>query len=255
MASPRPMPPATNTGTAVAAPKGSSYGNARTYKQTKENITVNLRVSAWTWDGKNVTDAYLGNNTASNGGLFDINRTEGKGGGNTHTIDNQAGFDFLLFQFDRNVQLTGVTANAFAIGSKGVDNDLTIGRSVSLGGSWDAAPTGLNNMAVGNMAKLFQAQRDIDSSYTKGTLDVNRVLNPAGTSAITGKVWMISASLSRPDTTIDSFKLDTLKIQTNSTMGVLGPVPEPATWLTMIVGFGAIGGVARRRRSATAITA
>ncbi len=241
-----------NTGTAGG---GSSYGNYRNYTLSSgtgtNKITVNMRASAWSWNGTTLTNAYLGNNTASNGGLYDINRNEGNGANNTHTIDNQAGADFILFQFDRNVQLTGVTANAFATGGS-IDNDLTIGRSVSVAGSWNTAPAGWNGKAVSNMASLFQAQKNIYSSTTGGSLDAVRVLNPAGGSIVTGKVWMISASLANRDYKIDGFKLDSLKIQTNSSMGVLGVVPEPATWLTMIFGFGVIGATARRRKAVTA---
>jgi hypothetical protein len=237
---------------------GNSYGNYRTYTLSsgtgKNKISVNLRVSAWTWNGTTVTNAFMGNNTDSNGGLYDINRTEGNGDNNTHTIDNQKGVDFLLFQFDRNVQLTGVTANAFSVGGS-VDNDLTVGRSVSMTGAWNTAPAGLNNKSVSDMSDLFQAMKDIDSHKTGNTLDAARVLNPAGSSIVTGKVWMIAASLSNKDGKIDGFKLDTLKIDTNSSMGILGPVPEPASWAMMIGGFGVVGAAARRRRTVKLATA
>lgn len=35
------------------------------------------------------------------------------------------------------------------------------------------------------------------------------------------------------------------------TIVVPGAVPEPATWAMMIVGFGMVGGVLRRRRNVT----
>ena len=38
----------------------------------------------------------------------------------------------------------------------------------------------------------------------------------------------------------------------NLTFGASQPVPEPATWAMMLVGFGAIGGAMRRRRTAQA---
>ena len=49
---------------------------------------------------------------------------------------------------------------------------------------------------------------------------------------------------------IDVLKLDTLKIETNANMTVLGSVPEPATWAMAISGFGLLCGTLRRRSHA-----
>ncbi len=226
------------TGTA----SGSSYGNSRTYQISvgsgSSAYTVSMRATAWSWTGTTLRSAYLG---TYDKGLGVTNRNE-TGSNNTHTVDNQSGFDFIVFQFDRNVQLTGVTANAFALGGS-TDNDLTVGRSIS------SNTNGWDGKAVSNLSTLFQAQKNIDSSTTKGALDAVRVLNPAGSSVVQGKVWMISASLKNSDNKIDAFKLDSLKFQTNSAMGILGPIPEPATWAMMISGFGLIGATLRRRRT------
>jgi PEP-CTERM motif len=40
---------------------------------------------------------------------------------------------------------------------------------------------------------------------------------------------------------------------TISDIGNIGPVPEPATWLSMILGFGLVGAAARRRKAQSAI--
>ncbi|MEO0872051.1 MAG: PEPxxWA-CTERM sorting domain-containing protein, partial [Pseudomonadota bacterium] len=38
----------------------------------------------------------------------------------------------------------------------------------------------------------------------------------------------------------------------NTVLNKIGPVPEPATWLLMILGLGAVGGAMRQRQKATA---
>lgn len=47
-------------------------------------------------------------------------------------------------------------------------------------------------------------------------------------------------------------QIQTIAFQDVANVGILaGAVPEPATWALMIVGFGAVGGAMRRKRSAT----
>lgn len=238
------------TGTEAGA---GNYANSRSYSVTASGYTVKMRASAWSWNsttGK-LTDAYLG---TFDQGLGVINRSEGQGANNTHTVDNQSGYDFILFQFDKEVQLASVVANAFAIGGT-LDNDLTVGRSINTTGSaWNSVPGWNNTTVTNNMTGLFQAQKNIYSSTTGGSLDATRVLNPAGSSLVTGKLWMISASLKNTDNKVDAFKLDTLKVNANTTNtnipGFLGPIPEPASWAMLISGFGLIGATLRRRRAA-----
>jgi hypothetical protein len=47
-------------------------------------------------------------------------------------------------------------------------------------------------------------------------------------------------------TTSAAFELDSIAAS-------VGPIPEPGTWLTMIVGFGMVGAAARRRNAAVAV--
>ena len=47
-------------------------------------------------------------------------------------------------------------------------------------------------------------------------------------------------------TTSAAFELDSIAAS-------IGPIPEPGTWLTMIVGFGMVGAAARQRRGAVAV--
>ena len=51
------------------------------------------------------------------------------------------------------------------------------------------------------------------------------------------------------DQDFDAILVSTLRIRP----GVAGAVPEPAAWTLMLLGFGAVGGVARRRRPASTL--
>src|SRR5690606_5070816 len=67
-----------------------------------------------------------------------------------------------------------------------------------------------------------------------------RNINPQ---AYTSNLWLIGASFNNPDSKRDGFKLEKLTYSTTPA------VPEPATWLMMILGFGLVGGVMRAKRN------
>jgi len=63
------------------------------------------------------------------------------------------------------------------------------------------------------------------------------------------------------DTAHPTFKLGTFALDnfgsgaslTISSVGAVSPVPEPATWAMMLIGVGAVGASARRRRIKTTV--
>jgi hypothetical protein len=56
-----------------------------------------------------------------------------------------------------------------------------------------------------------------------------------------GMMWLIGALYGSDHN--DYFKLDALNVT------VFPTVPEPSTWMTMILGFGFVGGTMRRRKA------
>ena len=221
-------------------------GNSKTYSQTVGGSLLQLKATAWsiftTPEPDVVTNAFLGSYTSSDptkGGLGITNRGETSTSPD-HSVDNSGTYiDFVMFQFDRAVDL-----DSFYVGwvnGSASDADATI-RYGDLGIAWNASSTTLNNtlkdkpvttldaLMVGSFPSNVAAPISIGwrNDVTPGTQ--------------LAKTWIISSS-SATNSGTDYFKLKTLSIT------AYPPVPEPATWMMMIVGFGAIGGAMRRRRS------
>lgn len=152
-------------------------------------------------------------------GLGVINRTEGNGSiRNSHTVDNIGGYDFIALQFSKAVNLTGMTLNAFSVdGGRTTDKDAWVSY-----GSFDGSAS-FASQWQGFLGRGFEVANN-------ATLRTNAV----------GTTWLIGASRSdlTPD---DGFKLRAV------TAEAVAAVPEPATWMSMILGFGVVGGVMRRR--------
>lgn len=115
-----------------------------------------------------------------------------------------------------NIAFTaGVSAISFVLGSLDVGNvvKLTVGRGV------DAVTTTLTGGQI------------IDRATNAGIGSGGRVTYDFGSGPQLTNIQFLSGN--------NSFEIDS----------ILAAAPEPATWLMMILGFGLIGGVLRRRRS------
>ncbi|MBN9507358.1 MAG: PEP-CTERM sorting domain-containing protein [Altererythrobacter sp.] len=73
---------------------------------------------------------------------------------------------------------------------------------------------------------------DVNGSSSSGWRSINSGSN-------VGNLWLIGAKF---DNSNDGFKLESLKFTS------VPAVPEPSTWLMMILGFGLVGGVMRSKR-------
>lgn len=211
--------------TAPTTTVGSGNGNAYTYTIGSGANQLQVRATAWSIDtSKNpdlVQNAIL---TAYSGGLGVQNRGESNVSPD-HAIDNSSGWiDFILLQFDKSVDL-----NAFTVGWYSGDADATIGWGTTAA-AWNISPT-LNNQSITTLNNLVTGtvNSDVSSNFT-GT----RLLDIP-----TANTVMISARQGS-NTVTDYFKVKSID--------VTAAVPEPATWLSMIVGFGAIGMMMRGRR-------
>ncbi len=198
---------------------------------------VQVRVSAWALNGSTVSGATLG---VYSNGLGVTNGNEGNGSGNSHTMDNLGSVDFIVLQFDKKVTLSDATFTAFQqTGYNYTDTDATIGWA-NTATPWNSDLNLAGNVSILN-SLIPTAQRY--ASGNTGTKDTNtRDIDPL---LYSGNVWIVSAAMTNPDSYIDSFKFNSLNYTTKM------PVPEPATWMMMIAGFGMVGSTMRRRKPVT----
>lgn len=192
---------------------------------------VKVRVSAWTYNASNqqVYSATLG--------VWDEGLGVSYSGDNAHTVDNSGRRDFLLFQFDTNVELDRAWFNTGWYNMNDTDATIGYGNSAQPWNS-DLNLGGLNlNTALAGLTR-YDSNSTTSWGNSAGLGNQNRDINPGNFS---GNYWMIGASFSNNDKQADGFKLEKL------TYNAIPAVPEPGTWLMMILGFGVIGGVMRRR--------
>lgn len=231
-------------------------GNTRTFTAGSGSSAVTLKASAWglkttgscavtatTANTANcISKSYLG---AYGQGLGVT--SAGDSGTNLHTTDNLGDYqDFIILQFDKKVRLIGAQFTPFAIGTGGtLDTDATVG----VGANNAPANQTIALTTRNSLNALFPTRYASSSTATTAN---TRALDPTN---ILSRIWFIAAAM---ETTAqqqqhdgaaknDAFKLGKIEVTTT--------VPEPATWLTMIAGFGFIGGAIRRRRAGNAAAA
>lgn len=210
-----------------------THGNSRTFTATSGSETLTVRATGWSLTSANsagvVYDSFLG--AFSNG--LGVTSGDEDGSSNTHVTDNQNRFDFIVFQFDRPVVLESARFTTYTF--NGVrDGDATIGfGNTAL--PYTSQPA-LDGQGFASLQSLFGG--GFSTSLGGGG---TRLLNSGGN---VGNIWLVGAAFNNADGKIDGFKL--------SNVTVSSPVPEPATWMMMIAGFGLVGAMMRRRRSIAA---
>lgn len=227
--------------TAATKAMTSGYGNTFTYSvlSTDRKSTVNVKATAWVRDfNGNYSAGQLYSWGSAGLGIYQA----GESGTNYHTIDNANGWEFVVLQFDQAVSLQSAVLNPYILGTnKTSDNDAFIARGTM---NYASAVTGaaLKNLEAGlNYDPTKQAGA---TWFNSNSADYNgsatQTYNLATSKA--GNLWIVGGSFNGPDGTNDAFKLNTIKVTSG--------VPEPTTWMTMILGFGMIGAAIRRRRGA-----
>ena len=219
--------------TGLTIQSGAGF-NFTTQTVTVGAETVKVRISAWSLSGTS------GNGTVSSSTLGSFGSGLGAISGgetatNTHTLDNQISRDFLVFQFDKSVKLVDALFTPFALAGNAADTDFTVGVGTTAT-AWNVQPA-LNGMTNAALTTMFGGSL---AHYVGSNVANTKALNPSGTY---GNMWMIGASFNNPDTVFDSYKL-------KNVTAVTAPVPESATWMMMIAGFGIVGATMRRKAAA-----
>jgi len=203
---------------------GTKSGDGRIFTDG----TVSMRASAWSIGALTlVDDEKLG---VWSDGLGVVSGALD----NSHTVDNFGRLDFLVLQFDQAVSLGEATFNTGWNGMK--DTDATIGYA-DFSTPYDVQP-GMDNKLALFALKDFS----LYTSEAKQLGNSTRSINPNGA---VGNTWLIGASFVPKDKFFDGFKLDKITYDLPATPAV----PEPATWMMLLLGFGAIGTMVRGSRS------
>jgi len=191
---------------------------------------VNVRASGWSIDSNGVLhQASLG--------VWDQGMGVKYGNpDNSHTVDNIGTKDFILFQFDQTVivdfaQLNTGWHNMY-------DTDATIGVDISNIPFANAPAWNNTSFATqsANLNYLYGSSAANGNSY--------RDINPNN---VSGNLWLIGASFNNPDYNSDGFKIEKLTFTTPGTPRT--PLPEPATWAMLLLGFFGLGATMRSRRN------
>lgn len=202
--------------------------NYNDYSFQLDGQTIKVRATAWSTNSSNTTvqTATLGNYSS---GLGVLNTADGNGSGNTHTIDNQNGQDFIVFQFSSAVQLSSITTTPYNVSNLGTDSDASV-RWGNVSKAWNQS-LGFDGQSVNAIANILSGQQDLLGSNAKQTRAVNGQAS---------NLWLVAAK-NLDNSKVDGFKLGAVTVKS--------AVPEPATWMMMIGGFALVGSAMRRRKT------
>jgi hypothetical protein len=236
----------------VGALDTTTVGNSVVFR-SKTDPLLKVKATAWSID-KN--DAGTGDDVVTaatlklwSGGLGVKNKNEADTSPQ-HSIDNGVGssegspnnmVDFVMLQFDYDVDINGLTTGWV---SEDQDASLRVGKgnpfnwnaSLGLDGKKVFGSTGSVELSdyVNMASSSLDSRIDTSAAGTPGSRTVN-----SGNQH--GMMWLIGALYGSDNH--DYFKLDMLNVT------VFPTVPEPSTWMTMILGFGFIGSMMRRRKA------
>jgi hypothetical protein len=213
--------------------ENGTYGNAIAFNTANKTSTLQMSVTAWQSNlaTNAISSAYLG---YYNGGLGVTGLGDQNGANGLHQIDNAGLYtDFLLLEFNQAVTLASIKTNSYGINGV-TDNDAVWGdASAFVTSTWDST-AGFSNYFT-NPAGF--------GNVADGASGVSRL-----TGATTASTkWLVGAAFTPLTNRNDGFKLSSVTVAEQ-----VAAVPEPATWLTMILGFGLAGAALRRRRRAPA---
>ncbi|MEO1967319.1 MAG: PEPxxWA-CTERM sorting domain-containing protein [Sphingomonadaceae bacterium] len=210
---------------------GSNYQNSKNFTDG----TVNVTATGFSINNSNLVEsAWVGSWSGNGMGVLN------KANDGSHTIDNQGYTDFVVLVFDQAVTLNNAYLKTGYWGGNDYynDTDATIGFQ--------------NNSAFNISSLLGDSKSDLTSlfsTYASNSSGNGSQWHGVNSGGNTGNVWLVGAAFSNPDHYRDGFKLKALTYTIPETA-----VPEPAAWALMILGFGMVGGVLRRKRPTTTLT-
>ena len=152
----------------------------------------------------------------------------------SHTIDNSGRKDFIVIQFDKLVELATATFNTGWHGFS--DTDATIGYLIS------GAPFATTVNLTGANQSSLSSYNLYESGSIGNSGNSTRNINPTGK---LGNTWLIGSSFNNPE---GAYKLDGFKLEK---LTFSPAVPEPATWMFMMLGMAAVGFTMRRKDKQT----
>lgn len=220
----------------------SSLGNSRTYQSGGPN-SVSLRATAWSDTGAANSNAVRNDFEAASlrrwsGGFGVQNRFSNDSSSPEHAVDNNNNFDFVLFELDREVNLSSVMLNEYGTG----DSDITV---------W-----------VGNTDSDFSTQldlagmdfSDLDAAFTRSENYVNggspRTAYFPEDGTLMGNVIIVAATILPTYNGVkDYFKIKQLAGGFDNDPLPNTEIPEPSALGVIVVGLAAICVVRRRRRT------
>lgn len=254
---------------------------------TSTNSNLTATVTAWNVTPKTVNNVTsytltqatlgwyeggLGVISTANDNLTTGGQSCGVGSCNTHQIDNMGStansvsYDFLQISFSASGAAVPVTLGSLGLNAFGSynaalnSNTLVLDDDFSYGkGNGSLA----NNTTLQTLTGLFQTNVGSNQAYGgssntscqdtngDGVCANNFALSSSGsaTAATASQNWYLAASIGSNyggDGIVDGFKLASANVYY-----VPGAVPEPGTWVMMLIGFGAIGMSMRRRAGET----
>lgn len=203
-----------------------SAGNIASYSSS--GITV--QASGWSFAGPTPTASWLGQYS---NGLGVTNANEDGTSNNSSAIDNVNGEDFVLLVFSQPVSVLSAVLTPYRVGSGPADNDVT-SSSVNLAGAFTLpVPTPISSSSSIWPTLLLDATSAAGNNKAPYVTAVTLGNNY-------GNVWLIGADMSGLDPHPDGFQLTSLNVAPS-------PVPEPSTWMMMLLGICAIGRVVTMR--------
>jgi len=220
----------------------STAGNSITFKSTTDPL-LKVKATAWSINKNNAGSADDVVNKATlmmwSGGLGVKNMNE-DGSSPNHSMDNSGLVDFVLLQFDYDVDINTITTGWVSGDS---DASLRVGKGpTSNPSTWATTPAldgakvfgATSGVELTDYVNMTDTTLDSSGTGTSGTRSVNNANQH-------GMTWLLSALYGSDND--DFFKLSALNVT------VFPTIPEPSTWMTMILGFGFVGGTMRRRNA------